>query len=72
MSFGFVSESSFNGVHNPLSSDTRRSSPGKELTTKTWKQDRVRERQEVSAALDADREHSERLSHVKKSASTQT
>ncbi|XP_055881209.1 uncharacterized protein LOC106052259 isoform X2 [Biomphalaria glabrata] len=65
-------ESSFNGVHNPLSSDTRRSSPGKELTTKTWKQDRVRERQEVSAALDADREHSERLSHVKKSASTQT
>ncbi|KAH9518969.1 hypothetical protein Btru_008811 [Bulinus truncatus] len=65
-----IKEPLYNGLHSSHS-DTR-SSPGKELTTKTWKQDRTRERQELSGALEADREHTERLSHVKKSASTQT
>ncbi|CAL1534872.1 unnamed protein product [Lymnaea stagnalis] len=49
-----------------------RASPGKELPTKVTKQDRSRDRQELAAVLEADREHADRLNNVKKSASTQT
>ncbi|KAK3767588.1 hypothetical protein RRG08_003849 [Elysia crispata] len=49
-----------------------RASPGKELPTRALKQERARDRQEVTSALDADREHTERLNNIKKCASTQT
>ncbi|RUS77095.1 hypothetical protein EGW08_015150 [Elysia chlorotica] len=49
-----------------------RDSPGKELPTRALKQERARDRQELTTALDADREHAERLNNIKKCASTQT
>ncbi|GFR98390.1 hypothetical protein ElyMa_002767600 [Elysia marginata] len=62
---------SSNGRGSPSDRDAR-ASPGKELPTRTLKQERVRDRQEVTSALEADREHAERFSNIKKCASTQT
>uniref|UniRef100_A0A0B7A4S3 Transcription cofactor vestigial-like protein 4 n=1 Tax=Arion vulgaris TaxID=1028688 RepID=A0A0B7A4S3_9EUPU len=66
------SDSFYNGNAPSSSSLDSRSSPGKELPTKLLKQDRMRDRQELGAALLTDLEHAERLCNVKKSASTQT
>ncbi|XP_059153824.1 uncharacterized protein LOC131939508 isoform X2 [Physella acuta] len=63
-------ETSSGGIDS-LFNDTR-PSPGKDLPTKSLKHDRLRDRQEVTGALEADRDHADRLSHIKRSTSTQT
>ncbi|GFO07457.1 transcription cofactor vestigial-like protein 4 [Plakobranchus ocellatus] len=60
-----------NGSASPPPADDR-SSPGKELPTRILKQERARDRQAVTSALDTDRDYTERLNNVKKCASTQT